>query len=118
MKRYEIKAPVACTGMGWGLAWVQGLAYTDNAELAAKLGRKGYTVTDTQAPADAQAIQSPAPAPEPEKPLADMTVTELRNFAAARGIDVAGASKKSELLLAVQTAVEPCTAGCEQPQEE
>lgn len=53
-----------------------------------------------------------------EKPLADMTVTELRNFAAARGIDVAGASKKSELLLAVQTAVEPCTAGCEQPQEE
>ena len=43
---------------------------------------------------------------------------ELLNFAAARGIDVAGASKKSELLLAVQTAVEPCTAGCEQPQEE
>ena len=37
----------------------------------------------------------------------DMTVTELRSFAAARGIDVTGAAKKQDLLLAVQTAVEP-----------
>ena len=47
------------------------------------------------------------PAPAPEKALEDMTVTELRSFAAAHGIDVTGAAKKQDLLLAVQTAVEP-----------
>ena len=35
-----------------------------------------------------------------------MTVTELRSFAAAHGIDVTGAAKKQDLLLAVQTALE------------
>ena len=104
MKRYEINAPVECTGLGWGLAWAQGLAYTDNEELAAKLARKGYTVTDTQAPAAAQEVH---PAAAAEKPLDEMTVTELRSFAAAHGIDVTGAAKKPDLLLAVKTAVEP-----------
>lgn len=47
------------------------------------------------------------PAPAPEKALEDMTVTELRSYAAAHGIDVTGAAKKQDLLLAVQTAVEP-----------
>ncbi|GKI14584.1 SAP domain-containing protein [Ruthenibacterium lactatiformans] len=51
--------------------------------------------------------QNPAPAPAPEKALEDMTVTELRSYAAAHGIDVTGAAKKQDLLLAVQTAVEP-----------
>ena len=46
--------------------------------------------------------QNPAPAPAP-----DMTVTELRSYASAHGIDVTGAAKKQDLLLAVQTAVEP-----------
>ena len=55
----------------------------------------------------APGAQNPAPAPAPEKALEDMTVTELRSFAAARGIDVTGAAKKQDLLLAVQTAVEP-----------
>ena len=53
------------------------------------------------------------PAPAPEKALEDMTVTELRSFAAARGIDVTGAAKKQDLLLAVQTAVEPSAAPAE-----
>ena len=51
--------------------------------------------------------QNPAPAPAPEKALEDMTVTELRSYASAHGIDVTGAAKKQDLLLAVQTAVEP-----------
>ena len=34
-----------------------------------------------------------------------MTVTELRSFAASHGIDVTGAAKKPDLLLAVQTAL-------------
>ena len=51
--------------------------------------------------------------PAPEKALEDMTVTELRSFAAAHGIDVTGAAKKQDLLLAVQTAVEPSAAPAE-----
>lgn len=46
------------------------------------------------------------PAPAQEKAPEDMTVTELRSFAAAHGIDVTGAAKKQDLLLAVQTALE------------
>ena len=125
MKRYEIKAPVECTGLGWGLAWAQGLAHTDDAELAAKLARKGYVVTDMQAPAGetgaaapGAGAQDPAPPPEPEKVLEDMTVTELRSYAAAHGIDVTGAAKKQDLLLAVQTAVEPEAAPAEATPEE
>ena len=53
------------------------------------------------------------PAPAPEKALEDMTVTELRSYAAAHGIDVTGAAKKQDLLLAVQTAVEPSAAPAE-----
>ncbi len=57
--------------------------------------------------------KTPAPAPAPEKALEDMTVTELRSYAAAHGIDVTGAAKKQDLLLAVQTAVEPSAAPAE-----
>lgn len=46
------------------------------------------------------------PAPAQGKAPEDMTVTELRSFAAAHGIDVTGAAKKQDLLLAVQTALE------------
>ena len=53
-------------------------------------------------------------APAQEKALEEMTVTELRSFAASHGIDVTGAAKKPDLLLAVQTALgtgsEPETA--------
>ena len=51
-----------------------------------------------------------APEETAEKPFESMTVTELRSFAAAHGIDVTGASKKQDLLLAVQTAMEPGAA--------
>ena len=61
--------------------------------------------------------QNPAPAPAPEKALEDMTVTELRSFAAARGIDVTGAAKQ-DLLLAVQTAMEPSAAPAEAAPDE
>ena len=43
--------------------------------------------------------------PAQDKALEEMTVTELRSFAASHGIDVTGAAKKPDLLLAVQTAL-------------
>ena len=58
------------------------------------------------AEAEARGAGKEDPAPAQEKAPEDMTVTELRSFAAARGIDVTGAAKKQDLLLAVQTALE------------
>ena len=66
-----------------------------------------------EAGTDAPEAGAQTPAPAPEKALEDMTVTELRSFAAAHGIDVTGAAKKQDLLLAVQTAVEPSAAPAE-----
>ena len=68
----------------------------------------GASLPETTGTAATEAgAQNPAPAPE------DMTVTELRSYAAAHGIDVTGAAKKQDLLLAVQTAVEPSAAPAE-----
>lgn len=58
------------------------------------------------AEAEARGAGKEDPAPAQEKAPEDMTVTELRSFAAAHGIDVTGAAKKQDLLLAVQTALE------------
>ena len=72
----------------------------------------GASLPETTGTAATEAgAQTPAPAPE--KALEDMTVTELRSYAAAHGIDVTGAAKKQDLLLAVQTAVEPSAAPAE-----
>ncbi len=70
-----------------------------------------------EAGASAQDAGAQAPAPAQEKALEDMTVTELRSYAAAHGIDVTGAARKQDLLLAVQTALE-ASAPEEQPETE
>lgn len=51
MSKFTIKAPVTFTGAGWGLAFVEGVAHTDNEYLARKLKDKGYTVTEESAAA-------------------------------------------------------------------
>lgn len=53
----------------------------------------------------AQGAGTQALSPAQDKALDEMTVTELRSFAASHGIDVTGAAKKPDLLLAVQTAL-------------
>lgn len=52
MGKFTIKAPVTFTGSGWGLAFVEGVAQTDDAYLARKLRQKGYTVTEEAAAAE------------------------------------------------------------------
>lgn len=49
MKLFKIKAPSTFTGSGWGLAFVEGVAHTEDGHLARKLAGKGYTVTDAAA---------------------------------------------------------------------
>ena len=44
----KIESNLKINGRHWGLAFVDGVAYTTNASLAAKLRQKGYVVTDVQ----------------------------------------------------------------------
>ena len=84
-----------------------GLTFHEDTQ-AAPAVEAGASLPEAGTAAPEAGAQTPAPAPE--KALEDMTVTELRSFAAAHGIDVTGAAKKQDLLLAVQTAVEPSAA--------
>ena len=87
-----------------------GLTFHEDTQ-AAPAVEAGASLPEAGTAAPEAGAQTPAPAPE--KALEDMTVTELRSFAAAHGIDVMGAAKKQDLLLAVQTAVEPSAAPAE-----
>ena len=87
-----------------------GLTFHEDTQ-AAPAVEAGASLPEAGTAAPEAGAQNPAPAPE--KALEDMTVTELRSFAAAHGIDVTGAAKKQDLLLAVQTAVEPSAAPAE-----
>ena len=87
-----------------------GLTFHEDTQ-AAPAVEAGASLPEAGTAAPEAGAQTPAPAPE--KALEDMTETELRSFAAAHGIDVTGAAKKQDLLLAVQTAVEPSAAPAE-----
>ena len=87
-----------------------GLTFHEDTQ-AAPAVEAGASLPEAGTAAPEAGAQTPAPAPE--KALEDMAVTELRSFAAAHGIDVTGAAKKQDLLLAVQTAVEPSAAPAE-----
>ena len=64
-------------------------------------------VVSPEAGPSAQGAGTQTLTPAQDKALEEMTVTELRSFAASHGIDVTGAAKKPDLLLAVQTALAP-----------
>lgn len=51
MSKHTIKAPGDFTGHGWGLDFVNGVAVTEDSNLAHKLSQKGYEVTSEAAPA-------------------------------------------------------------------
>ncbi len=48
----KIESNLKINGRHWGLAFVDGIAYTANVSLAAKLRQKGYVVTDQQPAAE------------------------------------------------------------------
>ena len=64
---YIIKSNLQINGMHWGLEFKEGVAVTDNTEIANKLLRKGYAVT----------CVSPPEAPKPkEEPAAKVEVQD------------------------------------------
>ena len=75
----KIQSNLKINGMHWGLTFVDGVAYTANVSLAAKLLLKGYVVTDEAIPQEpdpsqSETVQLPAsppvetPAQKPTKP--------------------------------------------------
>ena len=81
-----------------------GLIFYEEAENTSAVKSGGASPEAGEA---AQGAGTQSFAPAQEKALEEMTVTELRSFAASHGIDVTGAAKKPDLLLAVQTALAP-----------
>ena len=79
-----------------------GLIFYEEAENTSAVKSGGVS---PEAGPSAQGAGTQALSPAQDKALEEMTVTELRSFAASHGIDVTGAAKKPDLLLAVQTAL-------------
>ena len=79
-----------------------GLIFYEEAENTSAVKSGGASPEAGEA---AQGAGTQSFAPAQEKALEEMTVTELRSFAASHGIDVTGAAKKPDLVLAVQTAL-------------
>lgn len=74
----------------------KGVGYTDNADDADWLKKKGYTVEGE-------------PAADPD-PLAGMTAKELTAYATDHGIDLTGVPNSKGKILAAIRAVEPLSA--------
>ena len=79
-----------------------GLIFYEEAENTSAVKSGGVS---PEAGPSAQGAGTQTLSPAQDKALEEMTVTELRSFAASHGIDVTGAAKKPDLLLAVQTAL-------------
>jgi hypothetical protein len=78
-----------------------------------------YEPADDEAQSVADALNAPADEPEPTPPgvtppvdLSAMKVDELKQYAADRGIDIGGASKKDEIVAALAVHV-PTTTDAE-----
>ena len=70
-----------------------GVAYTNDTAKADILRAKGYTVEGEPDQVEVQA-----------DPLKKMTVDELKEYAATNGIDLGEATKKADILAAIQAA--------------
>lgn len=71
----------------------RGVAYTNDTAKADILRAKGYTVEGEPDQVEVQA-----------DPLKKMTVDELKEYAATNGIGLGGATKKADILAAIQAA--------------
>lgn len=91
---------------GWraGIEFRNGTARV--AELSGKqrqaLAERGYRIDDDE---------DLRPSSSPERHLADMTIAELRQIAEQQGIDLSGATRKPEILAAVEAGVQNVQAG-------
>lgn len=101
MDPLTIRTPVeGYSGKVAGVDFVNGVGQTTDPNAANYFRRHGYQVGD-------------AVAPSGPKPVEKMTAKELKEHAAANNIDLAGATKKEEILAVVQAAASAGDASSE-----
>ncbi|MDE5577383.1 MAG: SAP domain-containing protein [Oscillospiraceae bacterium] len=99
------------TGEHMGLSFTQGTAHTEDAFLASRLQSKGYKVTPDES-VDGEAVSASdeiteehaAAAEAGSVGLEEMTVPQLKEYAAKNGIDLGGARTKAEFVSAIYAA--------------
>lgn len=95
----KITAPVAeFNGVVAGVHFADGKAETENEAALAYFERQGY------------GVDGPAEDPDEQIPagnLADLTVAKLQRYAKNKGIDLGKATKKPEILEAIEKAESP-----------
>lgn len=94
---YKVTLPIDFSGARYGIAFMRSVGKTDDDRIAAMMRRKGFQVE----PEEPKEFVEPVEPEEPGKSVSDMTLEELKAYAAARGVDLAGKTKKADILAAV-----------------
>ena len=98
----KITAPVKeFTGKRGNVAFVDGVAETDDPHMIAYFKRHGYKVEATKKSAPA------GPAFPEGDPVESWTGDQLKAYAAAHEVDLNGATKKADVFAAIQAAANP-----------
>lgn len=99
------------TGNHMGLVFTRGEAHTEDAFLASRLKSKGYTVAADESvggeavPDSGEVTEAHVAAAEAGKTgLEEMTVPQLKEYAATNGIDLGRARTKAEIVAAIYAA--------------
>lgn len=94
-----------------GLVFTQGTAHTEDAFLASRLQSKGYKITPDESvggedvSASDEITEAHVTAAEAgSMGLEEMTVPQLKDYAANNGIDLGGARTKAEIVAAIYAA--------------
>lgn len=90
---YKVTLPIEMNGYRYGIEFKRSVGHTDDERIAGLCRAKGFDVELMADPDD----KPPPTVKSPE----EMTVVELKAFAAEKGIDLAGKTKKEDILAAV-----------------
>jgi len=127
----KIKSNLKINGIHWGLAFVDGVAYTANASLAAKLLLKGYVVTDQPVAGDNIIKQESSQIPslsskvvtdhsilQPDQPVAGPIITEHEPSTSPSTVEQQTPATQPEQSLSEQPpAITPVETPTENPTE-
>lgn len=100
--KFTISIDSGFSGVHMGLIFSNGTTHTDDAFLATRLQSKGYAVESEPDEADTEADDEAPAAPD----LESFTIAQLKELAAAEGIDLGAAKTKAEIIAVISEAQE------------
>lgn len=104
---FTITAPVKdFTGKRGDVAFIDGVAKTDDTQMLAYFKRHGYTVEG----GSEQARKDAGPAFPEGEPSEDWKANELKAYAVAKDIDLGAAKTKPEMVEVIATAISAANA--------